>query len=641
MHTLFCLRPCVNSLAEISTVHISPDRPYPAGCRACLRQHKKCDEARPRCGRCTRLSIECDYQKDLRWFNGTSLPRAPRIRRRPGLQAISTSLEDPEPGQDQSGSGDVAVQLDDTGKGLRTSYMDMSEPMNASLVTTLALIQTSPELLPPIDGSKILDILSGSSGDYYECASILPQSPVRQSSSTSDAEDGEAAEQVFPGSPSSTWMFGGLFDGDIGSILFQDTGKHIAYQYCKFDLLFCVPSNINHSREAKVVAVVRSVASILPAASRNPNGYQLVATFALSSPMMLDTIISVATVYMHMRGIVPNTLALRRQSEALASLSRNVETLRQSATTGTNADIACLRREVFAAILMQITVEIANGGYAIESHISNATNIFRQLGYERARPTTALGCVLVQRMTYIDILSSIFWHRRPLIPLSSWLYQDREEVQPDPSAPSFQETTGLPFALVRIFAHISHMTADLDSGVPLSLLIPRAFEIEAELSCIMRQAIDLGQDETDSSDDLLQLKVVGQCFHWAAIIILQHRVFNDPCNSPRVQFGLDMLLNLMEALPIGCGPDTQLSLPLYVAALVAFRQEHRERIKDKSSLLSRQYPLESRNQLTASFDTIWKAMDAQSAPRRFQSQEVPNQGNQGTDCIPKPSWFIC
>src|SRR5687768_761468 len=51
---------------------------FPGACAACLKQHKKCDEGRPSCNRCSRIGDTCRYERELRWFNGSKLPRTKR-----------------------------------------------------------------------------------------------------------------------------------------------------------------------------------------------------------------------------------------------------------------------------------------------------------------------------------------------------------------------------------------------------------------------------------------------------------------------------------------------------------------------------------------------------------------------------------
>lgn len=379
---------------------------------------------------------------------------------------------------------------------------------------------------------------------------------------------------------------------------------------------------------------MQSVALILPGRSGVRNGYRQIAALALSSPTLLDTIVSVSTIYMHLRGIVPRSLALRRQSHALASLRRSVNTLTDSADNVATGEAFSLKRDVLATILLQITVEIANGTSFIETHITHALALFRELGYERARPTSPVGHVLLQRITFIDTLSAIFWRRRPLLPLSFWFLNEPENLQPDAPIPPFQETTGCPLPIVAVLARISHLAADAKDGLASGAVMARAYEIEGDLALFAREISSLNQS-TCLDDDARHFDTVGQCYYWSAAILLQRTIFRDAHDSHRVQFCLGRLLALVEALPIGCGPDTQISLPLYAAALAAGTEEQRETIRRKNVALGGAYPMKARTALTEVFEEIWGAMDEQGVAAGRGRVEIVS------DMMKEKALFIC
>jgi len=358
--------------------------------------------------------------------------------------------------------------------------------------------------------------------------------------------------------------------------------------------------------------VARSVALIIPAVGTGlRNGYKQVAQLALSSPVLLDTLVSVSTTYMHLRGIVPQSSALRRQSQALASLRRSISTL-SNAGDIVPPDTACLQRDLLATILLQVTVEMANGTSVIQTHLPYAISLFKSLGYDKYRPTSSVGIVLVQRMCYIDVLSSVFWRRRPLLPLDFWLLQE-EEYQVDETTPSFQETTGCSLWTMSILANVSHLVADMEDGVGDDFILPQAMRLESKLTESAKRYFDSEMDpQSNQEDSSRHLGVVCESYYWSAVILLQRRLCNDSRDSRRVQFCLGNLIRLLESLPLGCGPDTQISLPLYVAAQVAIKQEHRDRLRAKSTDLSGIYPLKTRTALVAAFEVMWAACDSQA-----------------------------
>ena len=372
--------------------------------------------------------------------------------------------------------------------------------------------------------------------------------------------------------------------------------------------------------------VVHCVSLILPGHSDHRNGYRQLAAFALQSPMLLDTILSIATTYMNCRRMTPRSVALATQSRALASLRRGVDALsnhHNPCETPTNqAEAACLKREVLATILLQITVEICNGTSAVGSHIGYAASLFRELGYCEHAPTTPIGLVLTHRMAFVDVLSSILWRRRPLLSPGFWFLDcEAEHRMAEDLAPRFQDTTGCPFWVVRILARISHLVADVEDGVVTEAdKTMGALTLEGDLAAAAREYMG-GPAQTPSTDQDNPVETVGRCYYWSAVILLQTRVFLDARSSPRVQMSLAALLHLLTALPIGCGPDSALSLPLYTAGLAAVRADDRALIRDRSQRLDAYYPSRTRTALTAAFGDMWAAADAEldADPMRQQA----------------------
>lgn len=322
--------------------------------------------------------------------------------------------------------------------------------------------------------------------------------------------------------------------------------------------------------------------------------------------MLLDTIISIATTYMHRRHMAPRSVALTTQSRALASLRRSVDWLASpNDSTPSPAETACLKREVLATILLQITVEICNGSSVVKSHIAYAASLFRELGYEDHVPATPIGLILAHRMAFVDVLSSVFWRRRPLLSPGFWFLERDDEYRMADLTPRFQDTTGCPFWVVRVLARISHLVADVDDGLSSGDKATRALALESDLAAAAREH-NMGSPTPSS-----HVEIVGRCYYWSAVILLQRRIFLDARESPRVQMSLLALLNLLATLPIGCGPDSALSLPLYMAALAAVGEDHRALIRDKSQSLDAYYPSQTRTVLTEAFGYMWAAADAE------------------------------
>ncbi|KAK3314116.1 fungal-specific transcription factor domain-containing protein [Apodospora peruviana] len=610
------------------------------GCSGCLQHHRKCDEAQPKCGRCSRLGVECDYRRALRWFNGTRLARTPRrgrdvssgTDRRPGPSHIAASTGP------QAAEAAAEGQLPQSPEQQTHSILSPDSnqqhpeqeptPADSDTVATDTLEAPSSELLESRDeegdvgeDDDIEEVSNRStdSNSVYESPpspdmGLIPHKALLYQHDNNEDLDDPSSLSFSSQDVSTSWSIHGPFDSDLRSMIFQDGGRYIAYVY-----------------------FVRSVSLILPGFSGIRNGYRQLAASALSCPMLLDTVVSIATVYMQLRGIVPASLALQRQSQALASLRRNVNALSTPFTTTPSPDDAetiCLKRDVLATILLQITVEIANGTNAIQIHIAHALDLFRELGYDRGRPMSPIGQILLQRMTYIDVLSSIFWHRRPLLPVSFWFYHQHEQnnaltYKPDEGIPTFHETTGCPLWVIAFLARISHLIADADEHIlPNDVIISLAYQLDGDFTMAARTYYSTTKPPPDHPQEGY-LETVGQCYYWSAIILLQIRVFRDPQTSHRVQFCLQQLLDLIQSLPIGCGPDSQLSLPLYAAALAAIRPVDRAAIKTKSVDLSDHYPMKTRTALTATFASIWADMDEKLfGPGRQGQYRVGDGGRQ-------------
>ncbi|KAK5174866.1 uncharacterized protein LTR77_000002 [Saxophila tyrrhenica] len=413
----------------------------------------------------------------------------------------------------------------------------------------------------------------------------------------------------------------GFHDGTICRANARSPSKSTGDRTISTQMMLCGPIRANlgyvfFDRKDKYHAYlyfVRSVALIIPACGTGlRNGYQQVAQLALSSPVLLDTLISVSSVYMHLHGLVPQSVALRRQCKALASLRNSVDSLTMQAEISPH-DLSRLRRDLLATILLQITVEIANGTSVIQTHVGYAFQLFQSLKYDKQKPTSSVGVALVQRMAFIDVLSSVFWSRRPLLSLEFWLSGEEEDYLVDEKTPSFQETTGCSLSIMSSMATISHMAADLDNGMNEDGVVSSALQLESTLTSSSQKLSDTPLPTTPHPNDFQYLNTVCECHLLSALILLQRRLLRDSRAAVRVQFYLARLIDLIECLPLGCGPDSQLSLPLYVAAHVAITHQQRDRLRSKSSSLCGIYPLKTREALTAAFDKMWTVSDSSTA----------------------------
>ncbi|PGG95518.1 hypothetical protein AJ79_10013 [Helicocarpus griseus UAMH5409] len=570
-------------------------------CVRCLQQHRKCDEARPKCGRCSRLNINCDFKQNIRWVNGPNRLRRERQDKSLSRESRSRGASSPVLSKRLPREDELPLYFEMPSSGnasheAATSTPHSGEPRNCDAVT-----------------QHDISILDGQ--DLALSKQDLSDEDSHSSQTSSTEKGSDCIAEI--GSSSELHAQNHAFYGDIFSFLFPSTEESVAYAY-----------------------FIRSVAMIIPACDSTQNGYRQLAILALSTPVLMGTIISISTLYMHLRGGATMSLALQRQSRALAALRDSLCSL-----TSSNTLVYCesLKRDILATILLQITVEMANGGSGSRTHITYAWNLFRELGYERQKPTCSIGTVLVQRMTWIDTISSLFWQQRPFLPLSFWFFESNKRASPttscddEDSQPTFQETTGCPRWVITFLARISHLCADNSDGLPHSLIIPQAHVLEADLNISARHYFNHATPIQTHETRRHHLEIVGQCFYWSAVLLLQRRIFHDRRDSRRVQSTLVLLIELIELLPIGCGPDSALSLPLYLAAHEAIEPEHRARIRQKSRRLMAEYPSKTREALAQVHEAIWADMD------RFADVEGEMVGRPGSPdyLVRERCLFIC
>lgn len=327
----------------------------------------------------------------------------------------------------------------------------------------------------------------------------------------------------------------------------------------------------------------------------------------------MNTVIAVSTRYMSQRGRVPITLALSRQVRALKTLRASLGPLFQephisdepcwsvSNTWGPTA-----RQAILAAIALQFTVEMLIGSGDVKTHLNTAVRLLEQLESMGQGHDSFIGRTLAYRISFVDVTSSFFWCRRPLLSLSFWIYNMDQES--GSVTPSIREMTGCPYFVFCFLAEISHLVFDAhDESVDRSTIMEKAYKIEDGLRNYIRAPF-----EHDSMTDMqthIHLEALSRCFCWAALLLLQRRVFYDARSSPRVQFAVNNLVDLMESMPLKCGPDSSLPFPLYVTAHEAISREQRERILSKGRLLAEVYPSKTREMMNESFESLWAYMD--------------------------------
>lgn len=356
----------------------------------------------------------------------------------------------------------------------------------------------------------------------------------------------------------------------------------------------------------------------------------------------MNTIIAVSTRYMIQRGGAPLTLALSRQVRALKTLRSSLDPLFQESHI---SDKSCwsvtktwgptARLEILAAIALQFTVEMLIGGGEVKTHLNTAVNLLEQLESTVQGHDSFIERTLAYRIAFVDVTSSFFWCRRPLLPLSFWIYNTDDGC--DTSNPSIREMTGCPYWVFRCLAETSHLVFDAHKdSADRQAIIAKAYRIEEDLRNYLPTLFE--PHSTTDVQTQIHLETLGRCYCWAALLLLQRRVFYDARSSSRVQFAVDKLIDLMESMPPKCGPDSSLPFALYVTAHEAIRRDQRDRILGKGRLLAELYPSKTREMINDSFRALWAYMD------RFGTTDATYwhpDGEPGQDPIRAQWLFIC
>ncbi|KAF5575657.1 transcriptional regulatory protein pro-1 [Fusarium pseudocircinatum] len=351
------------------------------------------------------------------------------------------------------------------------------------------------------------------------------------------------------------------------------------------------------------------------------NPFRELCRVSISYPLLLHTFlyVSAANMYNYCRGDL--RVMEERRSQALRSLRSMERFLRifnateeSSLFIESNAlSILSLREVTLAAYLIHIASEVMTGSLTTDTHLQNAFKLVVELQYIDKMPDGFYSRFLVQRFAMIDVIMSLLRRRKPLAPGSFILYQQHEEA--DVSGPSFRELTGCPQPVLSFLAKISILAIDLELGNDARLA--QAYQLEttmrdwgsqkypSPLNIAARSNSSL--PGSPSQDD--HLSTLNACFYWMAHLLLARRVFMDPTASSRVQLYRKHLFCLMDRLPPGCGPDSSLPIPFYMAAREAIVPLDREWVRHKHTEMIAIYPDRSRELMMSLTEDIWSMSD--------------------------------
>ncbi|KAI8679807.1 hypothetical protein NCS57_00259500 [Fusarium keratoplasticum] len=572
------------------------------GCLTCRRRHRKCDEEKPTCKVCRKTGRECEYGSDLKWAavghaSSFATRRTKRMRETPARRRLD-------------GSSQRSRTLSAASNQLRLGENEPSTvPANPTTnqngdLEADMLIWPSMDLTPWDD--SVPGLAWGSLIGVSLGADILPE----QFEPSFRANTTENNQEIEPEGPVTSEV-GSIISrpnpwptkdslGPLLSATLSSPSEEIAYTYY-----------LNHT------------SSRIPAYDGPHNPYRKLCLVSVSYPLLLHTILYVSTVSMFNYGRTDSSLIAKHQSQASSLLQNATAFLRaengkpgQEMPGRSHAlSVLSLREVTLAAYLMHIVTEVMSGSQTAETFLQNAYQLMVELGYIESMPESYYARLLVHRFAIIDVVLAFLRRRKPIAPMSFVLYQQDEEM--DQNEPSFRELTGCPQPVLAYLARISHLAYDVAAyqGDSLSHLA-EAYQLETEMRVWGQRypvpfalGVDQANAQISPADDRKDLDTLSECFYWTAQLLLARRVFLDPTSSPRVQFLRRHLFILMDRLPAGCGPDSSLPFPFYMAAREAMTSEDRDWVRKKHVEMINVYRDRSREIMMGLTEEIWSKAD--------------------------------
>ncbi|KAJ5645379.1 hypothetical protein N7507_011390 [Penicillium longicatenatum] len=357
---------------------------------------------------------------------------------------------------------------------------------------------------------------------------------------------------------------------------------------------------------------VSLVSSNVPALDGPDNPYRHLSFIALSSPILRETIVCIATEHMLNFGMGSVSSAAQRQQRMLRTIGQNLQLVTRPGTRVTRdvtSETSMVDHEaLLTAVVLQGVVIAQSEDGVLEPHMRCASFLMESLDYFRHIPRSALMRMTVQRFAMVDLMLAFSRQRRPYAPRDFMLFRPDTERW-DQSEPSFHKMTGCPQPLMCFMVQIAHLACDMEEQVeqdaPIDHLLTQAYCLESELRL-------WGAQYTEPiPDDCVRppLDILTECFYWSSHLLLARRVFRDPTRSPRVQHLTHTCFRLMNQLSTGCGPDSSLPQPFYLAAREAVTLEDRVWVRQKHESMTAYYREQQRNTAMRLTEQVWEIMD--------------------------------
>ncbi|CAG9990933.1 unnamed protein product [Clonostachys byssicola] len=429
--------------------------------------------------------------------------------------------------------------------------------------------------------------------------------------------------------PSPTNSTSWVIDNTLSNLLFQifqSPGEEIAFNY-----------------------FFKRVCTCIPAHDSTKNPWRNLALVSLSHPVLLHGILSVATAHMHNCGRSNVSVLSSRQSRALHSLQAALNALQESRERhrdiGKSPDKLLLQGGVFsilsateialAAVMMQTSSVLMTGAGNVEMHLKCALHFIQDLGYLYHPPDSIFSRTLVNRFAMVDVVHAHLRFRRPLASFDFFMYQENEKL--DHGDPAFREMHGCDQRVLCFLAEIAVLSADLlDGRTTHDLVQAKAYTLETEMRIwghkydnSMIRGASMSKAATQASfsrpsalslSGISILDIVCECFYWTAQLLLLRRLFLDPTKSSRVQLVRRHLFQIMDKLEPGCGPDSSLPFPFYMAAREATTLEERNWVRRKHAAMMEVYRDRSREYMMEYTEKIWN--NAASAENSSASNDT-------------------
>ncbi|KAH7275471.1 fungal-specific transcription factor domain-containing protein [Fusarium solani] len=572
------------------------------GCLTCRRRHRKCDEEKPACKVCRKTGRECEYGSDLKWATvGHASSFTTRHNKRTRENRARRRLGDSSQRSRTPSAASNQLRLIDNEPSTvpPNSTTNQNGDLGLDMLIPSAMGLTPwDDSVPELAWSSLIGVSLG--------ADLLPE-PFEPSFRVNTTDNNQEIEPEVP------------VTGGVGSIVSRPNPWST-----KDSLGPLLSATLSSpSEEIAYTYYLNHTSSRIPAYDGPHNPYRKLCLVSVSYPLLLHTILYVSTVSMFNYGRSDSSLIAKHQSQASSLLQNATAFLRaENGNSGQEMpgqshalSVLSLREVTLAAYLMHIVTEVMSGSQTAETFLQNAYQLMVELGYIESMPESYYARLLVHRFAIIDVVLAFLRRRKPIAPMSFVLYQQDEEM--DQNEPSFRELTGCPQPVLAYLARISHLAYDAAAYQrDASSHLAEAYQLETEMRIWGQRypvpfgpGVDQARVQISPADDRKDLDTLSECFYWTAQLLLARRVFLDPTSSPRVQFLRRHLFILMDRLPAGCGPDSSLPFPFYMAAREAMTSEDRDWVRTKHIEMINVYRDRSREIMMGLTEEIWSKAD--------------------------------